>query len=131
MIRILLAEDDPAHALLTELAFREVAAANEPVEVRVCATGQEAVAALEGPPPDLVVLDARLPGMSGFEVLAAIRATPRWTTTPVVMLSMSDRDEDRLRAEALGASDYLIKPLGLDALEALVRGVVARWLVRP
>jgi DNA-binding response OmpR family regulator len=130
MVRILLAEDDPAHALLTELAFREVAAANEPVEVRVCTTGHEAIAALAGPPPDLVVLDARLPGTSGFEVLAAIRATPRWATTPVVILSMSDREEDRQRAKALGASDYLIKPLGLDALEALLRGVVARWVVR-
>ncbi len=51
-----------------------------------------------------------------------------WAETPVVMLTTSDRDDDRQRAHALGANDYLVKPLGLEALEAVLRGVLARWV---
>ncbi|GIW08509.1 MAG: hypothetical protein KatS3mg060_3314 [Dehalococcoidia bacterium] len=130
MIRVLLAEDDPAHATLTEFAFREVAPPGEPIEVRTVADGRDVVAALDGAPPDLVVLDVRLPGASGFDVLAAIRSTPGWQATPVIMLSMSDREEDRSRAAALGANDYVVKPIGFDALEALLRGVLTQWVGR-
>ncbi|MCS6802468.1 MAG: response regulator [Chloroflexota bacterium] len=130
MIRIMLAEDDPAQALLTEMALNEVAPAHERVEIARFATGHDALAAVSGPPPDLALLDIRLPGASGFDVLAAIRAAPGWSEVPVVMLSMADDERDRQRAASLGANDYMVKPLGLDALEALLRGVLARWVIR-
>ena len=78
--------------------------------------------------PDLVLLDLNLPVHSGFEVLEWLRRQPGLGELPVVVFSSSGRAEDREKARALGASDYLIKPASTLQLVELVRGLDAKWL---
>lgn len=65
----------------------------------------------KGPLPDLVLLDVMLPKIDGFEVLRRIRADPRTRSLPVVMVTSFTRDADAARGRALGAHDYIVKPL--------------------
>ncbi len=97
--------------------------------------GGKAISYLAGEPPyagrelpDLVLLDLNLPVRSGFEVLEWLRRQPGLANIPVVIFSSSGRTEDRERARALGASDYLLKPASTLQLVELVRGLDAKWL---
>ena len=72
--------------------------------------GLKALAELESTPFDLVLLDVMMPGMSGFEVLSRIKATPALSGTPVIMMSALDELESAARCIQMGAEDYLLKP---------------------
>ena len=85
----------------------------------------------EHPPfPDLLILDAKMPGTNGFEVLAFLREHPT-LQVPVVMLSGSILRKDKEKALALGASDYFSKPFELAELRELVQTIQDRWLAEP
>ncbi len=96
-------------------------------------SGESAIAYLEGahgfadrerfPAPDLVLLDLKMPGRSGFEVLEWIRRQTHLRDLPVIVLSSSDQQEDRARARQLGANDYWVKPVNYDQLQNLMRTV--------
>jgi len=96
-------------------------------------SGEEAIAYLEGrgkyadrvhfPLPDLILLDLKMPGKSGFDVLSWIRACPDLSRIPVLILTSSVHTKDRARALELGAKQYLVKPVGYAALEALAETV--------
>ncbi len=128
-INVLHVEDDPDDAFFLARAFSKA----QPVcAVRRVAKGEEALEYLGGagryadraehPFPDLVVLDLKLPGLSGFEVLAWARAQEKLKELPIVVLSGSWLDEDRKKAEASGASGYLVKScLYSDIAEAVLR----------
>ncbi len=132
-INVLHVEDDPDDAFFLARAFAKA----QPVcAVQRVAKGEEALDYLGGagaygdraahPFPDLVVLDLKLPGLSGFEVLAWVRAQEKLKELPIVVLSGSWLDEDRRRAEALGATGYLVKScLYNDVAEAVLRLVPA------
>jgi CheY-like chemotaxis protein len=83
-------------------------------------TGEAAIAALAGASPALVLLDIQLPGISGFGVLAHIRASAHLQNTKVVAVTASVMDTDRRRIRDEGFDDYLPKPVNLDDLLALV-----------
>ena len=68
--------------------------------------------------PDLVILDLGLPDMEGTDVLAGIR---EWSSIPVIILSVRDREQEKVKALDLGANDYVTKPFGVDELLARVR----------
>lgn len=68
--------------------------------------------------PDLVILDLGLPDMDGTDVLATLR---EWSTVPVIVLSVRERDKDKVKALDLGANDYVTKPFSVDELLARVR----------
>lgn len=68
--------------------------------------------------PDLVILDLGLPDMDGSEVLAGLR---EWSSAPVIILSVRDRELEKVKALDLGANDYVTKPFGIDELLARVR----------
>jgi CheY-like chemotaxis protein len=135
---ILLVEDDEADILLLRRAFRNARIANLLIEVR---DGQAAIQYLSGdgmysdraryPIPFLILLDLRLPKLSGFEVLEWIRDQPELAELIVVVLTASDHVPDETRAHELGANSYLIKPGNFDELVELVKGIKGRWLVLP
>ena len=75
-----------------------------------------ALAGLRGPKPDLVLLDTRVPHDAGFDVLSAVRTTPRLSRTPVVMYSADDDPTARSRATTAGADVFIAKGAGYDAL---------------
>ena len=87
-------------------------------------TGAEAIAAVQRRPFDLVLLDVNMPGMSGVEVCRQIRAiAPR---TGIVMVTVRDAEEDKIRALDAGADDYVTKPFRFRELIARVRAVLRR-----
>jgi two-component system KDP operon response regulator KdpE len=86
--------------------------------VREAATGQEGISAAAQHPPDVVILDLGLPDMDGVTVLKRLR---EWTRVPVVVLSVRDREEDKIAALDNGADDYVTKPFSAGELLARLR----------
>lgn len=115
-------EDNDADHRLLALAFE---LQNVPFDLRVARDGERAIELLsecrsgEDGYPDLIILDLNLPKRSGIEVLAAIREQPSLHTVPLIVLTSSDSPSDRFDTEALGITDYLLKPMGLDGFLAL------------
>jgi CheY-like chemotaxis protein len=73
-------------------------------------SGDEALSIVEKTPPDVITCDISMPGMSGFEFLAAIKAVPSGAKIPVIMLTALGQNKDISRATALGAAAYISKP---------------------
>lgn len=114
--RILVAEDDPVTrrfvvSLLTEHGY----------EILVAEDGEHAVATATAAEPDLIVSDLVMPYRDGYEVLRAIRNDDRLKHTPVLILSMRDREEDIVRGFEQGADEYVVKPFNARELVARVR----------
>jgi two-component system KDP operon response regulator KdpE len=118
MTKILVVDDEPqiVRALVTNLKVRGY-------EVDTASTGEEAVERAATGHPDLVILDLGLPGISGIEVIEAVRA---WSTMPIVVLSVRDAERDKVRALDAGADDYVTKPFGIEELLARVRAAARR-----
>ncbi len=126
--KILHVEDNPDDVMLTSLAFRK---AGVLVRVEVAADGQKAIDTLErcnSSPPACVLLDVKLPSISGLEVLAWIRGQPNLRRMPVVMLTSSLLPADINKAYDLGANSYLVKPADLESLTNLVKTIDQYWL---
>ncbi|MBP9761618.1 response regulator [Candidatus Saccharibacteria bacterium] len=102
--KILLVEDDDA--LATTYLTRLQA---EGFDVRRVANGEDALAAARDYRPSLVLLDAMMPRISGFDVLDILRNTPETANLKVVMLTALSQDSDKQRAQSLGVDDYLVK----------------------
>jgi CheY-like chemotaxis protein len=73
-------------------------------------SGDEALSIVEKTPPDVITCDISMPGMSGFEFLAAIKAVPSGAKIPVIMLTALGQNKDISRATSLGAAAYISKP---------------------
>jgi two-component system KDP operon response regulator KdpE len=116
--RILVVDDEPAirRTLQTNLAARGY-------EVTAVETGEEGLRRIEESPPDLVLLDLMLPGMSGLDVCRAIRAE---SSVPILVLSARGEERAKVRALDLGADDYVTKPFGMDELLARTRALLRR-----
>jgi len=134
--KILHVEDNPDDVMLMNLAFNRAGIA---ARLHVVNDGDEAIAALEqgamnGGAPVCVLLDVKLPRVSGLEVLAWIREQPRLRRLPVILLTSSSQTADINRAYDLGANSFLVKPPDLDSLTQLVKTVAHYWVqtnVRP
>ncbi|GLP81025.1 DNA-binding response regulator [Mycobacterium antarcticum] len=96
--------------------------------IREATNGEEALRALEDQPPDVVVLDVAMPGMSGVEVVSQIRLSGR--TLPVCMLSARDEVNDRVAGLAAGADDYVVKPFSVTELAARLHALVRLYWAR-
>jgi len=102
--KILLVEDDTALASVYRSRLEL-----EGFEVDHVANGELALSRVVEYKPDLVVLDAMMPKVNGFDVLDILRNTPETTNVRVIMLTALSQPKDKERAEALGADDYLVK----------------------
>ncbi len=92
-------------------------------EVHLAASGEEGLDLAAVNPPELVILDLAMPGMSGYEVCKQLRS---WSKAPIIVLSVRDQEEDKIKALDLGADDYLTKPFGMGELMARMRAVYRR-----
>ena len=120
---VLLAEDNDDHALLIEMALGK--ASRLPVKLRRARNGDEAVDLLEkGPAPDLLLLDLKMPGRSGHEVLQRLKTDDRLRKIPVAVLTSSDRDEDVARSYGLGGNHFITKPENPVELETKLRSLL-------
>src|ERR1700723_2776092 len=131
---VLLVEDSPGDARLTQEAFR---VADGEMRLHVALDGVEAISFLrrEGvhlcaPRPDLILLDLNLPKMDGREVLAEIKQDDTLKTIPTVILTTSDAEEDIAKSYQLQANCYLVKPVQLDNFENLVKSINDFWLTK-
>lgn len=103
-IKLVIVEDDK---FLRDLIVRKLS--SEGFLVKEAKTGEEGLRIIQEDPPQLMLLDILLPGMSGYEVLEAMRKHKQLEDIPVVMLSNLGQKEEIERAESLGAKDFLIK----------------------
>jgi len=115
---ILAVDDDPdARELVAAVLTRAGA------EVTSVASVREAIASIDGRPPDVVVTDIAMPHATGFDLVRELRADPRWREMPIVALTAYARAEDRAQALALGLTAHMGKPFAPRALIALVAEV--------
>jgi CheY-like chemotaxis protein len=131
---ILLVDDDENDQLFFERAVRKAGFRWRIASVR---TGREAMEYLSGsgafadrearPSPSHVLIDLKLPGISGLEVLEWIRAQPSLGILPVIVLSSSRQSSDLERAKALGIDSYQVKPVEFSALISTVRLIAECW----
>ena len=122
--KVLLIEDNPGDALLTTEALE---AAIPGCAVTVVDNGADALDAVRADRPDLILLDLNLPGMSGHDVLAAIRADTATRRLPVVVLSSSGETNDVERAYEATANSYIQKPGHVDDLERVIEQMSRYW----
>lgn len=116
---VLLIEDEPNIA--EAIAFL---LSRDGLRVSQASEGLSALVMLQADPPDLVILDHMLPGMSGLEILASLRADPATRGIPVMMLTA--RGRDRAMAEAAGADRFMTKPFSNAEILAEVRAMLGR-----
>lgn len=128
---ILIAEDNEDDILLIREAFEEVKMVNR---ISVVRDGEEALAYLRGQGPfreaslpGMVLLDINMPKKTGLEVLTEIKAELRFRALPIVMLTVSERDEDIIRSFEQGACSYIRKPVTFTRFIAVVKEFEMYW----
>jgi two-component system, OmpR family, phosphate regulon response regulator PhoB len=119
--RILIVEDEEPLTLLLRYNLEA-----EGFEVETVARGDEADTRLKERPPDLVVLDWMLPGVSGIELCRRLRARPQTRALPIIMLTARGEESERVRGFATGADDYIVKPFSVPELLARVHALLRR-----
>lgn len=136
ILDIILVEDNPADVELTLDALMENNLANR---VKVLRDGEEAVNYIfeTGPykdcgicaNPKLILLDLNLPKIDGLEILKRIRSDVRTQTIPVVILTSSIADRDRIESYKLGVNSYIVKPVGFDNFAQAVAQIGFYWVL--
>jgi CheY-like chemotaxis protein len=136
-IKILHVEDDANDTLLFQHACSK---AGVNFQITPVSDGDEAIAYLRGigrfsdrneyPIPQLIVLDLKMQRLSGFDVLAWLRTEAPFDKIPVIVLTSSNHDIDIRRAQDLGASSYLVKPVGFEGLVEVARTINDFWAGR-
>lgn len=130
-LHFLLVEDDMDHAYLVERSMAKARIASSLDHVR---DGLEALKYLardepyrDRRRPDVVLLDLKLPKVDGHEVLAHIKTSPELKTLPVVVLTTSDAQSDRLKAYELHANSYIVKSLDGDGFRTVIEQLNLYW----
>lgn len=131
LMTFLLVEDDDNHAHLVMRSLKKARVHNQVFRV---ADGAEAIAFLrqEGehtdkPHPDVVLLDLKLPKVSGHEVLATIKTDEALRRIPVVVMTTSDAESDRAKAYGHHANSYVVKPVDFERFRQLVSDLCLYW----
>jgi two-component system KDP operon response regulator KdpE len=116
--RVLVVDDEPQIRRTLAINLRA-----RGYQVELAATGEEALKAAGDLHPDVVVLDLGLPGIDGLQVIHGLRG---WTQVPIIVLSVREREADKVAALDAGADDYVTKPFGINELLARLRAAVRR-----
>lgn len=134
MVHILLVDDNKMDVVLTLDAFRVAKLQNK---INIASNGEEALDYLFGhgkysdreeyPLPVLILLDLKMPGMDGFEVLQQIKKTPVVKRIPVIILTSSKEEGDRAMSYDIGANSYLLKPVSFDGFVEVVKKIQDYW----
>jgi len=119
--KILIIDDEFPMRYLIEHQLRR-----QGFEVVLAKDGPSGIKAAHMHQPDIIVLDAMMPGMDGFEVCAQVRSEPEITEIPIIFLTALETKEYKSRAYALGADDYLTKPFQADELIAHISAILRR-----
>ncbi len=117
---VLVVEDDPAIMELLRLLLEQ-----EGLQVEMAQDGLEALEKIDVITPDLVLLDLRLPKLEGIDVLWEMRRHPRWSSVPVIIISVDSSPQMMLRGWQLGVDGYFVKPFDPDELLRVVRRILS------
>ncbi|MEQ8405161.1 MAG: response regulator [Oceanicaulis sp.] len=120
---VLLVDDDPCERVFIEDALDAIGCAYRLTYVE---DGRSALERLHDHRPDVMILDLRMPGLTGFDVLKAVREDPALEPMTVFVVSNSMIEADRKQALDMGAQDYRVKPITSDGYAALVEAVCER-----
>ncbi len=133
-IDILLVEDDENDILITKRAFTKHNLSNRLYVVR---DGEEALDFIyhrggyqdpgSAPRPGLVLLDINMPKMNGIEVLRKLKSDPGYKVIPIVMLTTSKRDQDKIESYNLGVNSYIIKPVDFNKFVDAIATINLYW----
>ena len=115
MAKILVAEDEKQIADM--IAFKLTNSGHQVIRAQ---DGEEAMKLVKRDLPDLIMLDAMMPGLNGFEVLRRLKADPALRSVPVIMVTAKGHERDVLSGLRGGAVDYVVKPFSLKELAARV-----------
>lgn len=118
LVKVLVIDDEPQIRRALKVGLER-----NNYQVRLAASGEEGLDLAATELPELVILDLAMPGTDGFEVCRQLR---EWTKIPIIVLSVRDSEEDKIKALDLGADDYLTKPFGVGELLARIRAVIRR-----
>ena len=118
---LLLVDADPRSLRVLEVSLRKAG-----YNLATCGDVKTALETVEYSPPDLIVLDTRLPGPSGFELVETLRKNPDWATIPMIFLSSDTSVESKVRGLQLGVEDYLTKPIYIKEIVARINLTLAR-----
>lgn len=121
MARIVIADDDPDIRELVAFKLR-----HDGHDITAVGDGAAAVAACTSEPPDLVILDVMMPGMSGLDAAREIRADEGLRGLPIIMLTARAQESDIEQGFQAGADDYVVKPFSPRELASRVNAVLAR-----
>jgi two-component system, OmpR family, KDP operon response regulator KdpE len=119
-IRVLVVDDEPQIRRLLRVSLTA-----QGYHLIEAGTGEQALTRAAADRPDLVILDLGLPDMDGQEVVRRLR---EWTTVPIIVLSVRDREKDKVQAFDQGADDYVTKPFGMSELMARMRAALRHRL---
>ena len=125
---IFIIDDSPTDIELATIALE---ATGREINVRSATDGKSGLALLRNGLglPALILLDLKMPGMNGIELLREIRADDLRRELPVVVVTSSALESDRTEAMAAGANDYIQKPLALDKFSKALESILHRWLL--
>lgn len=122
MPRILIAEDEKDIRELIAFTLRFAG-----FDVLLATNGVEAVEVAEAERPDLVILDVRMPKMSGYEACRRLKENPQTSALPIVFLSAKGQDSEIQQGLESGAEEYILKPFAPDELIQQVRDILNRY----
>ena len=120
-VKLLVVEDDVDTAEMLKIFFQ-----GEGYDTRTIAWGEEAVEACRQDPPDVVLLDVRLPDIDGFEVCRRLRDSFATAHIPIVFLTEKNLQVDKITGLEIGAIDYITKPFDVRELKFRVRNALRR-----
>jgi len=119
--KVLVVEDEEPLATLLQYNLEA-----EGFRVAIATRGDEAEIAVSEDPPDLIILDWMLPGLSGIELCRRLRAGKMSRSIPILMLTARGGEQDRIRGLTTGADDYVVKPFSVPELMARVKAILRR-----
>lgn len=136
IVNILLVEDNPDDIKITERALEKGKVLNKLYVVR---DGQEALDFLyhqgdysdpkKAPKPGLILLDINLPKLNGIDVLKKVKSDEKLRRIPIIMLTVSKRDEDVVRSYDLGVNSYIVKPVEFDKFVETIKNIELYWIL--
>lgn len=132
-MKVLVVEDNPNDVTIVKRAMRK---SEVKCELSFARDGEEALNFLyrkgefeDAPRPDVILLDLNLPKINGLEVLAKIKEDERLRRIPVIVLTISEREEDMVKAYDSGAASYMTKPVDSKDFERLIQTVQEYWRI--
>jgi DNA-binding response OmpR family regulator len=118
-VDILIVDDDKVVQKIVKRSLE-----SEGITVRSALNGEDCLAEVYKSPPDIILLDVEMPGLSGYEVCHQLRENPRTSDVPVVFISSHSSLRDRMQGYEAGADDYLVKPFDPEHLMAKIRVLI-------